>query len=214
MRALRKTAIVLLVLAGLSWLFLKTLRDSNSAPYVIRQAELSPWTLVVEDPDLGGPAFLGLQPPAQLVGNVFGQIFTRTGQSLASPLRPSMPIVLAGEYASALKGVLSPDELMQAARAAGLESEPVAPVCLAMHKDQQSARSGQRFFLVFESRAFTRLRDELARLHKTRSGPGAFDAAALRPILPIASTEPDFERWRWPVAIDTAVDCLAPLEAS
>src|SRR4249920_3336353 len=107
MKVLRKAAIAVVVLAVLGWLFLKTVRDTNAEPYVIDRAELSGWTLTIEDPDLGGPVLLALQPPLQLVADLFGQIFRRTGQSLASPSRPAMPIVLNSEYAGGLRGVFS-----------------------------------------------------------------------------------------------------------
>jgi hypothetical protein len=206
----RKIVVAVLVLAGLAWLFVKTLRDTNSEPYVVKRDELSTWVLVAQD-GLEGPALLALEPTAQMVGDVFRQIFTRTGQSLASPVRPSMPVVLASEYAGSLKGILSRDELIETARSAGVESEPIEPVCLGVKKDPQSARSSQRFFLVFESRGFSRLREELARLHATRSGSGTFEPGALRPVLPVASADADFDRWPWPVAVDTDVDCVAPV---
>jgi hypothetical protein len=66
--------------------------------------------------------------------------------------------------------------------------------------------------VVFDSPGFVRARDEVARLLAARGAPGGFDPAALKPVLPIASTEPDFDRWMWPLRVDTA-ECQAPLEA-
>jgi hypothetical protein len=211
-RLARKAAVVVVLLAGLSWLFLKTLRDSNAEAYIVDRDGLSAWVLVVEDPERGGAALLALQPPAQLVGDVFRQIFTRTGQSLASPARASMPVLLAGEHAG-IRNLVSRGELIEAATSAGLERDPLVPVCLGIRKELSSARPGQRFFLVLESSAFTRFREDVARLYKSRGGTGTFDPASLSPVLPVASTEPDFEQWRWPFSVNRAADCAAPVEA-
>ena len=205
-RILKRAAIAVVVLAAVSWLFLKTIRDTNAEPYQVDRAELSGWTLALEDPDAGGPALLVLRPRVRLTGDVFQQIFHRNGVSLASPGRPGMPIVLASEYAGALKTVVTPEELMNMARAAGLEKEAVVPVCMGVTKDPLSGRVSLRFFLVFESPAFTRLRAELARLHEARGAAGDFRPSALLPILPVASFEADFDRW-WPFQVDTARDC-------
>ena len=205
-RILKRAAIAVVALAAVSWLFLKTIRETNAEPYQVDRAELSGWTLALEDPDAGGPALLVLRPPVGLTGDVFQQIFHRTGVSLAGPAGIGMPIVLASEYAEALKAVVTPGELMNLARAAGLEKEAAVPVCMGVTKDPQSGRLIQRFFLVFESSAFTRLRLELARLHEAQGAAGDFRPSALLPILPVASFESDFHRW-WPFQVDTARDC-------
>jgi hypothetical protein len=205
-RILKRAAIAVVALAAVSWLFLKTARETNAEPYQVDRAALSGWTLALEDPDAGGAALLVLRPPVQLTGDVFQQIFHRSGVSLARPARAAMPIVLAGEYAEALKAVVTPDELMNLARAAGLEKEAAVPVCMGVTKDPRSGRLSQRFFLVFESSAFSRLRAELGRLHQARGAAGDFRPSALLPIVPVASFEPDFDRW-WPFQVDTARDC-------
>lgn len=209
-KILTRAAVAVVVLAALSWLFLKTVRDTNAEPYLVDRAGLSGWTLALEDPDAGAPGLLVLRPPVSLSGDVFQQIFHRTGVSLAGPTRAGMPIVLASEYSAGLKTVATPDELLEMARAAGLEMEPVVPVCMGVMQDPLSGRPSQRFFLVFESRAFSKLREDLARLRETRAAAGSFDPAGLRPIVPVASFEPDFHRW-WPFQVDTARDCQTGL---
>lgn len=209
-RILARVAIAVVVLAGLGWLFLKTVRDTNAEPYMLDGPELSGWTLALEDPEAGGVALLVLRPPVPLTGDVFQQIFHRTGVSLAGPARPGMPIVLASEYAAGLKTIATPDELLEMARAAGLEKEAVVPVCMGVMQDPLSGRPIQRFFLVFESQPFTKLRAELARLREAQKAPGVFEPDALVPIVPVASFEPDFSRW-WPFRVDTARDCQTAL---
>jgi len=209
-KILSRAAIAVVALAALAWLFLKTVQDTNAEPYLVDGSELSGWTLALEDPDAGAPALLVLRPPVPLTGDVFQQIFHRTGVSLAGPTRAGMPIVLASEYSAGLKGVLTPDELLEKARAAGLEKDTLTPVCMGVMLDPSSGRQIQRFFLVFESRAFSALRADLARMRETRRSPGAFDPASLVPIVPVASFEPDFHRW-WPFQVDTARDCQTGL---
>jgi hypothetical protein len=211
-RMLPKAAIALLVLAGLSWLFLKTVQQTNAEPYVVDQAELTGWTLALEKPELGGPAFLSLQPPVPLIADVFRQIFQRSGVSLAGPNRASMPVVLVGEYASMFKTVLPADELLTAARSAGLETERFEPVCMGISRVTTGGPVVQRFFMVFESKAFRDFRQELARIHQSRGGAGNFDPAALRPIIPVASFAPDFDRWQWPLQFEAATECQTPLQ--
>jgi hypothetical protein len=209
---LPKAAIAILVLAGLSWLFLKTVEETNAEPYVIDPAELTGWTLAVENSELGGPAFLSLQPPVPLMADVFRQIFQRSGVSLAGPNRASMPVVLASEFDQALTSVLSADELLRLARSAGLETERFQPVCMGITRVSTGGPVVQRFFMVFESKAFRDFRQELARAHQSRGGAGNFDPAALRPIVPVASFAPDFDQWPWPLQFDQATDCATRLQ--
>jgi hypothetical protein len=201
-----RAVVALVVIAAVGWLFLKTVRDTNAEPYEVDRTALSGWTLALEDPEAGGAALLVLRPPVQLTGDVFQQIFHRTGVSLAGPTRAGMPLVLASEYAAGLKAVVAPSGLMDMARSAGLEKESLVPVCMGVTKDPLSGRSSQRFFLVFESAGFTRLRAELAQLRAAKGADGVFDPAGLIPIVPVASFEPDFHRW-WPFQVDTARDC-------
>jgi hypothetical protein len=211
-KILPKAAIAILVLAGLSWLFLKTVEETNAEPYVVDPAELTGWTLAIEKPEPGSPALLSLQPPVPLIADVFRQIFQRSGVSLAGPNRASMPVVLAAEYDLALKPVVSAEELLDLARKAGLETERLQPVCMGITRVSTGGPVVQRFFMVFESKAFHDFRQELARLHQSRGGTGTFDAAALRPIVPVASFEADFEQWQWPLRFDQAADCRTRLE--
>jgi hypothetical protein len=77
-----------------------------------------------------------------------------------------------------------------------------------------SGRVNQRFFLLFDSDGFRQFRDGVAKIHQSKGGVGTFDAAALRPIVPVASFEPDFHLWQWPLQFDQAADCQTPLSGS
>jgi hypothetical protein len=209
-RIVRKAVLVVLIVAGLGWLFLKTIRETNAEPYTIDRADVSGWTLALEDPEFGGPGVLVLQPPVGMPAELFRQIFLRSGLSMAGPSRASMPIVLRSEYGKDVAAVLSPARMLDAARATGLERERIEPRCMVVRQESSSGAPSQRFFVIFDSPGFTRVRQELTRLIQAGGGPG-FDPAALRPILPVASTEPDFDRWVWPLRANPDTDCVAPI---
>lgn len=209
-KIVRKAVLVLLIVAGLGWLFLKTVRDTNAEPYTIDREDLSGWTLALEDAEFGGPGVLVLQPPVGMPAELFRQIFLRSGLSMAGPSRPSLPIVLRSEYGKDVAAVLSPAQMLEAARATGLERERLEPRCMVLRQETSSGPPSQRFFVIFESPGFTRVREEVARLLQVRGITG-FDPAALRPILAVASTEPDFDRWVWPLRVNPDTDCSAPI---
>jgi hypothetical protein len=209
-RIVRKAVLLVLIVSGLGWLFLKTVRETNAEPYTIDREDLSGWTLALEDPVVGGPGVLVLQPPVGMPAELFRQIFLRSGLSMAGPARPSMPIVLRSEYGKDVAAALSPPEMLEAARATGLERERLEPRCMVARQESSSGPPSQRFFVIFESPGFTRVREDLGRLLSARGVTG-FDPAALRPVLAVASTEPDFDRWVWPLRVNPDSDCVAPI---
>ena len=135
----------------LPWLFLKTARDTIAAPYAVDDATLTGWRLVLTDPGQPGIAVLGLQPPPSLAPGLFDQVFKRTMESMISPGADILPIVLQGEFQSGLRAVLAPDELLQAARDAGLEAARLEPVCRGTIRLAQTGR--------FEPRACGKMKD-------------------------------------------------------
>jgi hypothetical protein len=210
LKFLRKAILLALIVAGLGWLFLRTIRQTNAEPYTIDGEDVSGWTLALEDPEFGGHGVLVLQPPVGMPAELFRQIFLRSGLSMAGPARPSMPIVLRSEYGKDVAAVLSPDQLLEAARATGLERERLEPRCMVVRHESSSGPPSQRFFVLFDSSGFTRVRGELSDLLQAR-GVAGFDPAVLRPILAVASTEPDFDRWVWPLRVNPDTDCVAPI---
>lgn len=199
-----------LIVVGVPWLFLKTVRETMSEPYLIDDASLSGWTLVVAEPAPPATALLALQPPGRLAAGVFQQIFRRTMESMTAPGLATMPVVLQSEYLASLHTVLSPEEILEVARQAGLGDTRFGPVCLGVKREPYAGRSRQLFFALFEALAFSRFREELARLYEERGGSDPFDPTALHPVLPIASSDADFARW-WPLEVNRTTDCQAPL---
>jgi hypothetical protein len=132
-------------------------------------------------------------------------------QSLAAPARPAVPLVLQGEYAESLQGVMSVDNILQTARLVGLHEARFDPVCVGMVRHSERGRTGELYFVLLSSPAFDEFRQRLAPAFPEHAGTAAFEPAAVRPVLPIASTDKDLSRW-FPLEVDPEQDCLAPLE--
>ncbi len=190
----------------LPWLFLKTVRDTIAAPYAVDDATLTGWRLVLTDPGQPGISVLGLQPPPSLAPGLFDQVFKRTMESMISPGADILPIVLQGEFQSGLRAVLAPDELLQAARDAGLEAARLEPVCMGVKREPFVGRSRQIYFVLFEAPVIAAFRQQLGRI---AAGSGAFGAAPFDLVLPVGGSD-GFARW-FPIAVDRAEDCRAPV---
>jgi hypothetical protein len=206
---LLKVGAAAVVLVALIWLFLNSIRSTNSEPYTLSSSALTGWRVAAGS--ARDPGVVVLQAPSALTAPLFQQIFKRTMQSLSAPPAPVMPLVLADEFADSLQGVHGIDDVMRIAREAGLESARFEPVCLARRQESAPGRSGELYFVAFDAPAFTRFRQMLPPMHQEHAGTGVFDPAALSPLLPIAATTDDFGRW-WPLAFDRERDCLAPID--
>ena len=119
--------------------------------------------------------------------------------------------MLQAEYAESLQGVMSVDNILQTARLVGLQEARFDPVCVGVVRRTDGGRTGELYFVVLSSPAFDDFRQRLAPAFPEHAGTAPFDPAAVRPVLPIASTDKDVSRW-WPLEIDPDRDCLAPLE--
>lgn len=206
-----KVGITVVVVAVVSWLIVRALRQRG--PYLADASALSGWTLVTGEP--GGPALIALQPPPRFAAALFQQISQRTGLSLEAPAHPSVPLVLQTEYEESLQGVWSVDDILNLARETGLDTARFEPVCLGLHSDSESraASSGQLFFVVFDAPAFVDFRQRLTPLFPEHGGSGTFDPPALRPILTIAGTDRQFDRW-WPITVKQESDCQAAVRTN
>ena len=192
----------------LGFLFMRSVRNSLQDPYAIPAGSMSNWRLVI-DPAAGpgGPLLL-LQPPGELTRFVFSQVFKRVMESMEAPAIPALPLLLRGEYQAAFAGRLTPETLLEEARAAGLDGETFHPRCLAHRRVSEPTGTQQLYFVLFESPAFQRFRQRLATL--ATAGGGVIDAGALSPVLFIAVSESAFDRWL-PLRADPAADRVAPI---
>jgi len=209
-KPLVKAAIALGVLGLLGFLFMRSVRSSRSAPYSIARAELAGWTVMVE-PSGGGPTspVLTLRAPAAFTKGLFNQVFHRAMESLASPADAGIPLVLRGELDRGLGGRVTPEALLAAARAAGLDGAPVAPRCMGLRRISTPTSTRHLYFVLFDMPAFARFRQEIGAL---AGGATGFDPAALSPAMPVASPDSHFDDWL-PLRADAGTDCVAPIAA-
>lgn len=193
------------ILAGLGYLFVHSLESTRSDPYSVARAHLADWRLEL-DPAAPGGVLLSVRTSGDLVSNLFRQVFQRVMESMVTPQGSSIPIVLRGEFDRALAGRMTPEELLAAARAAGLEEGGThEPRCLAHRRTSQGRDVRQAYFVLFESPSLVAFREQLAGL----SG-GTLEAAALSPVMLVGSTEGVLDRWL-PLRADTS-DCVAPIQ--
>ena len=200
------------VLGVLSVLFMRTLRETTSAPYQVRSEHLAGWALTL-DPPLGpGGPLLALTPPRELTLDLFNQIFARTMESMNTPPAYAVTLVLRSEFSNGLAGLVEPGELLDLAREAGLDSATFQPRCLAEHRSAD--QRGRTFFALFDLPELRAFREQVLRLAAERGGDAsALDPAAMVPALYLAATEGGFRGW--PVADGAAEEhCVAPLEVS
>lgn len=209
--ALGKILLGLAALGVLGVLFLRTLEQTTSEPYVLRAEHLAGWELVL-DPPLGpdGP-LLALLPPRELPMGLFQEVFARTMESMNPPAGYAVGIVLRSEFDASIAGIVTPAELLELAREAGLEGATVGPGCMAVRQGLAGRASDRAFFALFELPALRAFRNELGRLAGERGGGTAtFDPDALAPALYLAATGGGFSGW--PVADGAAEQhCVAPL---
>jgi hypothetical protein len=201
-----KIAAALLLLGGLGFLFVQTLDDARSEPFVVRGSELTGWSVVVDaaSTDPAAP-LVSLRPPRELPMRLFRQLFSRVMETLNTPQAAGIPLALVSEVG----GRVTPEAIAELGRAAGLEAARLEPRCLAHRRIPEAGVPRQLFYVVFEVPGFSGFRQSLAmRLQEADGEPTLFDPAGLEPILMLASSHPEFARWL-PVR-NTEVDCIAP----
>ena len=200
------------VLAALSVLFLRTLRETESAPYRMRGEHRAGWTATLDPAGVAAEPLLLLAPPRELAMGLFQQVFERTMESMQAPAAYGIALVLRREFDAVLGGFVGPDELLALARETGLESAPIEPRCLAVRRGAASGDPPRTFYALFDLPALQRFRAAVGELLAERGGdPAAFDPAARAPALFIAATGGGFRGWPAAVAADGR-DCVAPVE--
>ena len=125
-QTLRKVGIAGVLLIVLGWLFWQSVQSSLSEPYVVSGSLVSDWQLGLRGPMQSGVGVLVFEPSDQLRAELFQQIFNRTMESMTSPAKAAMPIVLPDEYQS-IRGTLSIEDLRAAAEDAGLGGRRADP---------------------------------------------------------------------------------------
>lgn len=198
---------LLLAAAGVvvvGFLFMRSLEQTRTEPYAVPPDHAKAWTLEVAPAGSARSPLLVLRTSRQLVSNLSRQVFQRTMESTASPTNSVIPVVMQGEFEAALAGRMTPDDLLAAARAAGLETARHQLRCLA-HRRESSGRSVQQVhFVMVDSPGVMAFREQLA-----RSAGEAFDPSALTPVVIVAHSEGSLDRWL-PIRTSEA-ECIAPI---
>ena len=205
-----KIGVGVVAIGVLPWLFLKTALDTIAAPYAVDEAMLTRWRLVLTDAGQPGVSVLGLQPPPLLVPALFDQVFKRTMESMMAPSADILPVVLHSEFQNGLGAAMSMEDLLHAARDAGLEEARLEPVCMGVKREPFVGRSRQIYFVFFEAPAVAAFRQQLGRVASERGGPGAFQAAPFDLVLLVGGSDTRFASWL-PMTVDRAGDCQAPV---
>jgi len=205
-----KIGVGAVLVIGVPWLFLKTIRSSIAEPYSVDAVAFTEWTLRLHEPSAPGPALMTVVPSSSVVSQLFQQVFHRTMESLTTQAQPGMPVVLQSEFMTGLQDVFRPDEILAIAHATGLEEAHFEPVCMAVKREPLGGSTRQLFFVVFEALGFREFRQELARRYRETGGVVPFDPEALELVLPIAATDTNFTAW-WPLGVDREADCRAPI---
>ena len=208
-RALIKMAIIVAAVGGFAWLFVHSVMDVRSEPYEIARSRLSGWSLAVDPSPNASGVLLGLQPGKETAAILFGQVFSRSGESLSGPVPAALPLVLQIEFTPGQAGALSPGALLTSARAAGLESASLEPRCMAHRRISEPGMTRQVYFVRFDWPAFGAFRQQVAEQMRAAGGSG-LDPAALSPVLIVAGSDAEFGRWL-PIKAENADDCLAPI---
>lgn len=197
---LAKIAIALIVVVGGGWLFIRSAQDVRAEPYQVATRHLQGWTLGVDTADDSQGSVVSLRPPPELPMNLFRQLFSRQMESMGTPSQPGIPLALRQE----LPASVTPAQVLELARAAGLEQAALAPDCVGYKRVSAMGTTRQLYYLRFAVAGFEGFRSALG----AQAGPD-FKPAALSPILMMAA-QPDFTGWM-PIGADAASDCIAPV---
>jgi len=195
-----KVAIVLLVLAGGGWLFVRSARDARAEPYQIAASHLQGWTLGIDTAADSQGSVVSLRPPPELPMNLFRQLFSRQMESMGTPSMPGIPLALRQE----LPATLTPDQVLALAQLAGLDRATMTPTCIGYRRVSAMGVTRQLYYVLFMVSGFDAFRAALAQ----QADPG-FKPEALSPVLMMAA-QPDFTGWM-PIGADAARDCVAPV---
>ena len=208
-RLVVKLAVALVIVTGLAFLFMYTVRGSRAQPYTIDGQLLRNWTVAFKPPARPGDAVLVLRPPPELARGLFSQVFARAMESLYAPTA-EVPLLLQAELGAAGTDRLTPEALAAAARSAGMDG--LTPVCLGYRRVGGVGAPRvprQLYFVLFDATVFDRFRNQLAALLGSENAT-PFDPGALSPVLLIGASDTAFEQWM-PLRADPRKDCLAPI---
>ena len=175
-------------------------------PYRVDRAALRGWKVVLGAAE--DPWVVALEPPASLTTSLFQQVSAKVDRPLVAPRHAALPLVMRPEHVDALQGVYGAADVQRVARRVIDGESRFEPVCIARRVDPQGAAAGELYFLAVKSSAFNAVRLELQPDFPEHAGIGVYDPGALTPVLPIATTDTNIDRW-WPIRLERITDCQA-----
>ena len=201
----RKSLLIIIIAAVVVVALVLVVRlDRRSEPYSVDGAMLAGWKVVTGA--ASDPWVVAVEPPAALTASLFQQVSKKAGRPVVAPPHTALPLVLRKEHDDALQGVYGIADIHRMANGTFGETTRFEPVCVGHLLDRRTDSSGELFFVAFNSLEFSDLRIELQPDFPEHAGTGIYDAGALTPILPIATTDKEFERW-WPIRLNQIDDC-------
>ena len=203
-RLLVRVAVIVVVLVALGVLFMRSVRQTRAEPYDVPALHLQNWEFAIEPGNAPNSVLVAMRPPRELASALFRQLFTRHAESFNGPVQPGVPLVLQDEFNRSFAGTTTPGELLELARRAGLESTPPTPRCMAYRRDSAPGVTRQLYFVVFDSPAYERFRQEAGTRAMVGSG---FDPGALSPVMFVAASDENFNQWL-PLRVSES-DCIA-----
>ena len=210
-RLLKKLLIWLTVLSLLFILFLRSVRQTESEPYLIEPQFLSGWTLHLEQRYGPEGPLLSLSPPREMTMALFQQIFERTMESLNAPRRYGITLILRSEYEKFLASTFEPSELLMLAQKSSLEQATLTPTCLAERTAMDTTSPRRTFFVLFALQEFNVFRQSITQqIPESLKTDPSFTGAIPAPILFMAATDGGFQRWPAPHP-SPEEDCVAPV---
>ena len=197
-----KIAVGLIAIAAFGFLFMRSLRDSRSEAYTVQRQHLREWTLALEPASTPNEPLLVLRPTAALPQDLFRQVFARTMESYTALAGSAMPIVLRGEFDKVVGDQMSQEQLLEAARTAGLERASLIPRCLVHRRTSVPGGVQQVYLALFDASDVSRFRQQIGLGPETQSA-----------ILFVAGADADFNRWL-PMRVDEATECFAAIDVA
>ncbi len=195
-----KALAVLVVLAVLGYLFVRSVTGVRSEPYEIASAHLSGWTLAADSAQDAEDAAISLRPPAELSMNLFRQLFRRQMESLSTSTAPGIVLALRRELTPGVTAT----QLLALAREAGLDRARPSPRCVGYRRVSATGVTRQLYFVWFSLPEYDRFRRLLPPHANANYRP-----ENLSPVM-LTAAEPGFSGWQ-PVVVDEARDCVAPI---
>lgn len=206
-----KAAVALVACAVLALLFWRSVHETRAEPYHLQANDLDHFMLELPEASRPDDAYLALRAPVSVINDLSDQLFKRMMESMHAPGNPAIPLLLKGEFDRAFAGRVSGEQLLAAARSAGLDKLSLHPRCLGYRRVSDRSATDQLYFVIFDAPQLEQFR---AQLRKMLGGGGTSDAtydpAALSPVLLVSSATPMFNRWL-PLQAQPEVDCVAPI---